>query len=49
MATATATPQQMTEMMNQQMAFDYGPWGGTFIAYGPAHGFPLHGETRRRA
>lgn len=47
MATATATPQQMTEMMNQQMAFDHGPWGGPFIAYGPAHGSPLRGETRR--
>ncbi|OYY10883.1 MAG: hypothetical protein B7X99_01105 [Rhizobiales bacterium 17-65-6] len=23
--------QQMTAMMNQQMAFDYGPWGGPFM------------------
>ncbi|MBS7552199.1 hypothetical protein KHC23_00810 [Ancylobacter dichloromethanicus] len=28
-----ASEQQMTAMMNQQMAFDYGPWGGPFIPY----------------
>ncbi|TCT00614.1 hypothetical protein [Aquabacter spiritensis] len=26
-----ANQQQMTAMMNQQMAFDYGPWGGPFM------------------
>ncbi|MEW6122296.1 MAG: hypothetical protein AB1698_06765 [Pseudomonadota bacterium] len=32
-----ANEQQMTAMMNQQMAFDYGPWGGPFVPgpYGP--------------
>ena len=26
-----ADQQQMTQMMAQQMAFDYGPWGGPFM------------------